>query len=123
MVEKTKHLSNPELQAFLTRELPSAQMLDANDHLAECAECRSALEKQAGAGKAVQQLESAFARREPHLEYEQVKLLAEGKSVSPEAAQHAAACDACAREVAELRTLGVVPGTLRDENGVSRPVH
>src|ERR1700744_2621446 len=99
----TRHLSNPELQAFLTRELPSAQMLDANDHLAECAECRTALERQAGAGNPVQQLEGAFAGREPHLEYEQVRLLAEGKAVSLEATRHAASCHACAAEIAELR--------------------
>src|ERR1700748_387235 len=99
----TRHLSSPELQAFLARELPSAQLLEADDHLAECAACRSALEQHAGVGNAVQQLESAFATAEPHLEYEQVRLLADGKAVSPEAARHTAACHACAREVAELR--------------------
>ncbi len=108
----TKHLSSPELQAFLARELPSAQLLEADDHLAECAACRSALEQHAGAGNAVQQLEGAFAAAEPHLEYEQVRLLAEGKAVSPEAVRHTASCHACAREVAELRQFAAEVGAM-----------
>ena len=109
----TRHLSSTELQAFLTRELPSAQLLEADDHLTECDACRSALEQHAGAGDGVQQLESAFAAAERHLEYEQVRLLAEGKAVSPEAVRHAASCHACAREVAELRQFAGEVGAMQ----------
>lgn len=118
----TRHLSSPELQAFVARELPSAQLLEADDHLAECAACRSALEQHAGAGNGVQQMESVFAAAEPHLEYEQVRLLAERKAVSPEVSLHAASCGACAREVAELRKFAAEVGAMPRATVAATPV-
>ena len=98
-----EHISNPELRTFLERNLPPDQLLDLDDHLAVCPECRAALEREAQAGPAFGSLQADFGASQPHLEYEQVLGLAEGKSVPAEVEYHATHCSSCAYQVEELR--------------------
>jgi len=98
-----KHLSNPELKAFLKRDLPPASLLEFDDHLAVCPACRAALESEAQAGPLVAHLQRSFVAVGRHLAYEQLRMLAEGEAVPAEAKRHATNCAACMAEVAELR--------------------
>lgn len=102
-----KHLSNPELLAFLKRDLPAASLLEFDDHLAACPECRDALAREAQAGPLVAHLQKTFAAAKKHLEYEQLRMLAEGETVPAEVERHAAECAKCAAELKELRQFAV----------------
>ena len=98
-----EHLSNPELQAFLRRDLSPVQLLELDNHLAGCQACRTALERESKAGALVASLQNTFALNEPHLEYEQLLSLAEGKKISSELEHHAVNCRSCRRELEYLR--------------------
>jgi hypothetical protein len=98
-----EHISNPELRAFFDRQLPPDRLLEVDDHLAVCLACRAALEREARVGPAVAGLQVDFAATEPHLEYEQLLGLAEGRKVPAEVEHHAKLCSSCAHEVEELR--------------------
>ncbi len=98
-----KHATNSELRSFLEQDLPPARLLEFDDHFAACPQCRAALEREDGAGGKVAALQDAFAAAEPHLEYEQLRRMADGEPVSPEVGRHSASCAACASELEELR--------------------
>jgi len=102
-----KHLSNSELQGFLKREMPASELIAADDHLAACADCRAALEATVETTGLPADLEGLANAPESHLEFEQVRSLADGEPVSAEVAAHAASCRMCAREVQELKGFAV----------------
>ena len=97
------HIANPELRAFLDRHLQPVRLLEVDDHLADCPDCRAAMEREARVGNAVASLHADFGSTEPHLKYEQLLSLAEGRQVPTEVAQHGARCSSCAYEVQDLR--------------------
>lgn len=97
-----KHLTNLEIQGFVKRNLELDALLEFDDHLAACSECREALER-VGVVYSDPQLASIFAIPEPHLTYEELTALVGDKAVAPWVTAHAASCNDCAREAAELR--------------------
>jgi hypothetical protein len=99
-----EHISNPELRAFAERRLTPDQLLKVDDHLAVCSACRAALEQERLVGHAVSVLQADFASAEPHLEYEQLLSLAEGRKLPAELEHHATHCSSCAYEVEDLRS-------------------
>jgi len=99
-----EHLSNPELQAFLQRELPPVQLLEADDHLATCPTCQAALAHAANTGPQIASLQHSFSPAQSHLDYEQLLQLAEGNAVFPDLENHLANCNSCRRELVDLRS-------------------
>lgn len=99
------HLSNSDCQAFLKQELKGERLLEIDDHLSECAECREALERGPEAARTLLHMESTFYG--PHLDFEQLRMLMEGDSVPAEAMQHVTECEGCAAELAELKRYAV----------------
>jgi hypothetical protein len=95
------HLSNSDLQAFLKQELRGERLLEIDDHLSECADCREALENGPEAARALRYMESTFAGS--HLDFEEFQMLMEGGQVPAEVMRHAAACKSCAAELADLK--------------------
>ena len=94
-----EHISNPELRAFVERHLPLDQLLKVDDHLGVCPACRAALEHETQVGRAVAGLQVDFAATEPHLKYEQLLSLVEGRKLPAELEHHATHCNVCAYEV------------------------
>ncbi|HTX75420.1 MAG TPA: tetratricopeptide repeat protein, partial [Terracidiphilus sp.] len=97
------HLSGVELRNFMERDLPPVELLEWDDHLAGCTQCRTAVEREAHAEDDLASLAAALATPQTHLEYAQIRMLAEGESIPTELAAHASACRICSNEVAELR--------------------
>src|SRR5581483_8886913 len=106
-----EHLSQETLTRYEGRALSPAELLAADDHLAECAACRERLEGRSGAARAaiVESL-SAESAATPltHLDYEQLEAVVDGiaDEVTRETvSSHTAVCAACADELNELMAL------------------
>jgi hypothetical protein len=106
-----RHLSDADLDAFRRRAPDPNVLIELDRHLADCADCRARLRSQSAASGTVAWLqhEISEAGGGGHLNYDDVRALAEGHSV-PDAARHAAGCPSCRAEVEDLRAaIGQVP--------------
>jgi hypothetical protein len=98
----TEHPSNSELAQYGTRQLPPAQLLAVDDHLAGCAACR-ALTVQVSGGRL-----SLTDSEEDHLSYEEMEALAEHRAPGEDRVrfeEHLNQCEMCAAEFDDLRTM------------------
>jgi hypothetical protein len=97
------HLTETQIRAFLERKLPYAELMEYGEHLASCKECQAALEADASANQPIDLLREDLQEPEPHLNYEQVRMLAEGETVDKALILHMSRCKACAAEVEDLK--------------------
>lgn len=93
------HPSEEQLSRFQHRTLEAGELLDVDQHLATCGECRERLWRDSGAPGQVASLRSVFSE---HLEYEQIVSAADG-SADAGMEQHLAECAMCQGEVDDLR--------------------
>ncbi|MGE0127283.1 MAG: zf-HC2 domain-containing protein [Blastocatellales bacterium] len=103
----TEHLSTTQFEGYLRRRLAPAELLGADDHLAECSECRrvveSSLDNDAVALYAELAAEAAVG---PHPVFEQKAAYVDGLLTGEErqaVEDHLASCAECAPVVADLR--------------------
>jgi hypothetical protein len=109
-----KHPTRAALASYREGALTPAELLAVDDHIAGCSDCRQSLSPGADAGTALRRFAEAFGG--DHLPYEVMERHVDG-NVDGRAAPgeealiqaHLALCSACARELADLATLRVVP--------------
>ena len=99
------HLSDAELHAFAEGRLPPEDLMRADDHLAECGDCRgrgAALTDFLGASTAVQR---GLTSAGDHLSDEEIHLAVLG-SLHParraELGRHLQECETCSQHVDDL---------------------
>jgi hypothetical protein len=92
VTEPGKHPSAEELAQYAARTLPVSALLNVDDHLATCAECRAAIAKPAAGRLSL----------DDHLTYEQLEAMAEGREPVD---AHARECAMCGAELKDLRTV------------------
>jgi hypothetical protein len=93
------HLTEKQIAGYCGRTLDPADLLDADDHLAACGECRTRV---AGAVDLATQTAELRAVLAIHLDYDATVACAEGCGTA-EAKRHVAECAACRAEVEDLR--------------------
>lgn len=93
------HLTDEQIARYRGRTLDPADLLDADDHLAGCDACRERLARGRSLRGDAAQL---MARVTDHLDYDAVVACAEGRGTD-EQRRHAAGCELCAAELADLR--------------------
>jgi anti-sigma factor RsiW len=101
------HLSDANLRRFADQSLPASELLAADDHLAECGECRGRLAGLGGANVRLVELETDLVGLEAHLSDEDVQTCARGDfspGERPELERHLHRCPTCAEEVRDLRS-------------------
>lgn len=112
MTSEFDHLSSRTIERYRRRELPPAQLLAVDDHIAACPACREQLaagESSPAAG-AAQSFEAELSRagEEPfHLPYELLAAYVDDQAdpVDREIAEgHLEGCAQCAAELADLRS-------------------
>ncbi|MDQ2944408.1 MAG: hypothetical protein M3Y27_00410 [Acidobacteriota bacterium] len=94
------HLSSELLNAYREQRLTGDDLLNAGDHLAECAQCRQ-LAGSKESSSAVRQLRSEF--KPAHATYVQIEAYAEGRLEDPAAKEHLKDCVQCHSEAEDLR--------------------
>ncbi len=97
------HLQKSELQSFLQGKMPASALLECDDHLAACPQCREELELEAGLTSSKANVESLLQSPPAHIDYEQLQRMVDNEPVPPAVLQHVAGCASCSRELAELR--------------------
>jgi hypothetical protein len=99
------HLSDERIDAYARRTLAPADLLAADDHLAECADCRARAAARAGAASALDGLLADLRAGDAHLGEADVADHVAGRTGARASAidAHLRACPTCAREVADLR--------------------
>jgi hypothetical protein len=117
---KARHLTEEEIGQYWRRALPPADLLAADDHIAQCQDCRKSLALARGTTLGEADLWRSLTGTEPlassHLSYSDLVAVVENDSAveeQPEIRQHLAICRHCADEVADLRsfrTAGTEPG-------------
>ena len=107
-----RHLTEEEVAQYRQRTLSPTALLAADDHLAECEDCRLSLSRASGTEFGVATLWRALTATEPvpssHLSYDDLVAVVEEDSTLErwsEIRQHLGICKACADEVADLRSL------------------
>ena len=101
------HLTDAELKAFAEARLRLEDLMRADDHLAQCADCRArgaALDDFDGAIGVIQK---AFTSGDRHLSDEEIQLAARGQLHPSERVAlqaHLHACESCAQQVEDLRS-------------------
>jgi hypothetical protein len=93
-----EHLTEEQFAQYRSRTLAPLELLEVDDHIARCGDCRDRLYSEAMAGPQLRQLRAEFAG---HLEYDQIAQCANG-FFPPEVAQHLKECDMCRAEVDDL---------------------
>ena len=110
---KARHLTAEEIGQYWQRTLPPADLLAADDHLAQCQDCRRSLERAKGTATREADLWHALTGEEPqgssHLSYDDLVAVVDDATVAdrPEIRLHLATCKDCADEVADLRSFRV----------------
>jgi hypothetical protein len=126
-----RHLTEAELGQYRQRTLSPTALLAADDHLAECQECRKSLERASGTAASHDDLWRALTGAGPlassHLSYEDlVGVVEEDPAVADrsEIRQHLSICKDCAGEVADLRHFRaghMEPGTAKLTSTIAGP--
>ncbi len=93
-----EHLTEEQFAQYRSRKLAPLELLEVDDHIARCGNCRDRLYSEAMAGSQLRQLRAEF---EGHLEYDQIAQCANG-FFPPGVAQHLEECDMCRAEVDDL---------------------
>jgi hypothetical protein len=122
---KVDHLTEEELKQYRQRQMPPPALLDADDHLAGCAECRRRLERtESGASDAA--LWRALTGGEPasqqHLSHEELVAFAENdwnQADRQRVATHLANCAECRTDAEDLSRFHAQI----DNRGQSRPAN
>lgn len=102
----TEHLSNDEIKIYLSREMKSAELLRADEHLAVCDTCLGKISVEASPD-----FLPLAADESEHLSYEQLEKFVDGKADEIEreiADVHLQTCGDCAAQfegLAEMRSL------------------
>lgn len=104
------HLSEQQIERYAGRSLTAVELLTADEHLAECAECREKARASAGLSTGASSLHAGLTTpdvEEPeHPDYEQLEGYVDGTlgAVDREIVEgHLEFCESCAADVAELR--------------------
>jgi hypothetical protein len=109
----SSHLSGEEAGCFRRRAMSAAELLRADDHLAECAACRDAI----AAADDVASLTAMFADDDiSHLDYEQLAACVDGSAsaIDREIVEtHVADCALCRRELRDLQKFASAPDRRR----------
>jgi hypothetical protein len=98
-----KHPTEEQFDLYCGRRLEVAQLLEIDDHLASCGECRRRMAEMTRAGRGLDELAVKYGPPEHHLNYEEVVAAAE----RGEASGRLESCALCRREVDELRDFRV----------------
>jgi hypothetical protein len=98
-MKKADHLTEEQFSRYQRRTLEPAELLDVDQHIAQCEECLARLWRESGSVPALRDLRSQLSE---HLDYDQIVACAEGTS-STAWEQHLAECDLCRTEVSDLR--------------------
>ena len=98
-MSKAAHLTDEQFARFQHRTLEPAELLDVDDHLTACAECRDRLFVISGA---MAQLAGLRSELSEHLDYDQIVAGAEG-TADAGVSGHLAECAMCLAEVEDLR--------------------
>jgi hypothetical protein len=102
------HLTSEQIQRFGERRMSPEELVSADQHLAECADCRATAghAREAAANRLRQRMRREAERATDHLGALQMEALAHD-AVTDEARAvaeaHLATCDACRRELSELK--------------------
>lgn len=97
------HPRPAQLHSYRRRALSARELLEIDDHLAGCGECRRALAADAGSATALRRTSEAV--RGEHLPYEWLERSVDGKLTPDEQAaldEHVALCEDCASELQDL---------------------
>jgi predicted anti-sigma-YlaC factor YlaD len=97
------HLTSTQIQAFKAQQLAPTELLEVDDHLTACAECKASLESEALSAASVAALRAEFRKAEPHVSNREIRQFAAGEMVSTVATLHIAHCKLCSAEVADLK--------------------
>jgi hypothetical protein len=119
---KAHHLTEEEIRQYWQRTLPPATLMAADDHLAQCTDCRKSVKRSGKlAGEAA--LLDALAGEEPphshHLTYDDLVAFVDDDSTAgdrPEILQHIRTCKDCADEVEDLTRLRADARERREAN-------
>lgn len=107
----TEHLTGEAIELYRTRRASAAEALAAQNHVADCADCRARLAAAVEADAALLSLRKQTAtdddfEADSHLPYEQLSLYVDGglDEVAREIADsHLSFCEDCAADLADLR--------------------
>ena len=104
------HLSTQRAEEYRQRVLPGAELLEVDDHLAVCEECRRQISENVEAETLVsdfhhQLLSTPGAPESDHLSYEQLATLVDGELESERDAlqTHLEVCEPCTQDLNDLR--------------------
>jgi len=104
------HLSLDQLGKLREGALAASELLDADDHLSECEECRARLATLPMVGPAwaemIGGLRAAAEAAEPHLSYERLQAYVDGKSTDADRAlleAHLSECEVCRADAEDLK--------------------
>lgn len=104
------HLTTDQLRQYAARQLRVRDLLSADQHLHDCADCRAQLAEfgQADAAALIARVRRARPRRAAHLSYEQLEALVDQRLAGADrdsAQAHLAACALCSNELAQLSSV------------------
>jgi hypothetical protein len=110
------HLTTATLRGYREKRLAPARLLAADEHLAECEECREALLDHEG-GAAADDIIDALISEDEHLGYDALEGWVDD-TLSPQerraASGHLQQCARCASDLADLRGMAAaLPATVR----------
>jgi hypothetical protein len=92
------HITDEQIAQFQDRTLAPAELLELDEHVADCAACRDRLAAGSGAFSAIRTLRADVAG---HLHYDEIVACSEG-SASPQQRAHLQECATCQAEVQDL---------------------
>lgn len=102
-----EHLTAPLIERYREQTLPPAELLDADDHLAGCENCRQRLDDEERLQAAGRSLRRDLGATElTHLTYEQLALCVDGgldQTDNEIVDSHLKLCEQCSAELNELR--------------------
>jgi len=99
----SEHLTENDVDLYQRRSLPPARLLDVDDHLSGCEECRSRLEQFANPAESVDHIRRNL--KPTHLSYEQIEAYADDRLDDAWAREHLRDCAGCRAEGDDLRAL------------------
>lgn len=101
-----EHLSGDVLTRYRTGNLAGAPLLEADDHLSVCPDCREKLSGQTESGALLQPFRLGLDEETPHLPYEQLAAYVDAALPAlavPQIEAHLANCSNCRAEVDDLK--------------------
>lgn len=108
-----EHCSASALIGYARRDLPLEELVRADDHLATCEACSDALRDLAPVGFGL--LRAVSVEQGRHLTFEEIAAVVDGRAsevLDPLASQHAARCESCRNEIADLQAFDLSRSTL-----------